>query len=290
MLSILIPCYNYPSYNLVRILYDQCMDLGIDFEILVSEDAGDKYILDNKNINKFQYCQYVVNDKNLGRAGNINRLLKWSKYDLKLVLDCDLTPKTQNFISDYLHLAEKHQSFVCFGGIDYIENQDYNNNLRYNYGLSREAKKAKIRQNNPYKYLLTSNLFTKNCNQLFDERVKTYGYEDLVFAHDLKTKKIKVLHIDNPLYHNNLEENEIYLKKVEQALKTLIHLEKQSILSCGLTGISKLYHTIHKCRLSFILSLLYPIFQNSIFKRLKNNGRPIWLLDFYKLLYFNKNY
>ena len=78
MLSILIPCYNYSSFNLVNTLNKQCIDLKIDYEILVSEDAGEKYLEVNRKINRLDNCQYLINQINLGRAGNINRLLETS--------------------------------------------------------------------------------------------------------------------------------------------------------------------------------------------------------------------
>ena len=289
MLSILIPCYNYYSYGLVKTLNKQCIDLKIAFEILVSEDAGNSYININQKINSLDHCQYIINQTNLGRAGNINRLLKSARYNLRLILDCDVKPLLDNFIKTYLYLAKKHNKFVCFGGIAY-QAGNLNNSLRYNYGTKREAKPAILRQHNPIKYLLTSNILLKNCNQLFDERIQTYGYEDMVFADELKLKNIKVIHLDNPVYHVNLEGNKTYLYKTQTALKTLISLEKGNILQKGNTGISKLYHNFRSFYAHGILKFFFFIFNISISKYLIKKGGPLWLFDLYKLLYFSKNY
>lgn len=290
MLSILIPCYNYSCYNLVKTLYDQCIDLKIDFEIFVSEDAGKRFLEVNQKINRLENSQYLINQTNLGRAGNINRLLKRAQYNLKLVLDCDVIPQYNNFIKTFLDLARNHNKFVCFGGITYSQSTKSKDNLRYNYGVKREAKSAILRRKQPFKYLLTSNLLLKNCDQQFDDRIQTYGYEDMVFSDELKLKNIKVVHLDNPVYHVNLEDNKSYFYKTQTALRTLIKLEKQNILEPGKTGISKLYHSFKRYYLQGLLNILFLIIGKHTSKYLIKKGRPLWLFDIYKLLYFSKNY
>lgn len=290
MLSILIPCYNYSSYSLVKILYDQCIKLKISFEIIVSEDNGERYINVNQKINALKNCRYIINQTNFGRAGNINRLLKVAQFNLKLILDCDVLPQHKNFIETYVNLAENYNDLICFGGIAYDEKTELKNNLRYNYGIKRETKSAFLRQNRPFKYLLTSNILLKNCNQIFDERIQTYGYEDLVYANELKQQNNKILHVDNFVFHVNLEENLTYLRKTKIATKNLIHMEKESILPKAQTKMSKLYHLLKALRLVGILELLYKILNRKISTRLVKKGRPIWIYDLYKLLYFSKNY
>ena len=217
MLSILIPCYNYNCYNLVEHLHDQCETLDIPFEILVSEDGGHTFAEENSKINGFTFSTYVSNKLNIGRAGNINRLLNSAQYSSKLILDCDLKPKDNQFLANYLPLIMDANPVVCFGGILY-EESNKTDNLRYNYGIKREATLAVQRSSTPYKSLLTSNLLIVNCSPHFDDRISTYGYEDLVFAQSLKGLSIPVKHIDNQLLHLNVEENSIYFQKTEIAL------------------------------------------------------------------------
>lgn len=290
MLSILIPCYNYPTYDLVNTLFDQCQKLKISFEILVSEDGGDHCIEDNKKIGNLDGCQYIINKTNLGRSGNINRLLNRAKFNLKLILDCDVWPRSNQFIDHYLKYSSNFETFVCFGGIAYDDNFNNPNNLRFNYGVKREAKSAKYRRENPVKSLLTSNLLLKNCNQLFDERIVTYGYEDLVFAQNINQSTIEILHIDNPALHKNLESNESYLLKTQNALKTLVSLEKKHIIKPNLTRISKIYHAFSKYYLVVILKFSHKIFAKIFYNYLLKYGRPIRLFDIYKLLFFSKQY
>jgi len=289
VISILIPCFNYPSFKLVEELYRQCVDLQIPFEILVSEDAGHSYLSENHSINSLKNCQYKIYDKNLGRAGNINRLLKSAKFKIKLILDCDVMPKSEYFIKNYISIAKNKKAFACFGGITYQKQID-KNSLRLNYGIKREAKLATSRKKNPYKYLLTSNLLLVNVKQYFDERIKTYGYEDLVFSQQLFKKNIPAIHLDNPVYHCNLETNKAFLNKTQIAIETLINLEKKELLKSGETNISKLYHGFRRFHLHYLIVVLNAVMSHAFFSVLVKRGKPIWMFDLYKLLYFSKVY
>jgi len=289
MLSVLIPCYNYSCYTLVERLHKQCKDLEIDFEILVSEDGGNQCIEQNSRINGLSHSDYIVNKLNLGRAGNLNRLLERAAFKSKLILDCDLMPENESFISTYIDLIKKDEPLVCFGGISY-EESNQTDNLRYNYGKKREAVVAKERLKTPHKSLLTSNLLIVNCHLHFDQNITTYGYEDLVFAENIKAHSIPVYHIDNQMLHLNLEENSTYLRKTETALQTLIKLENEGFIKPGLTRISSVRLKFSRFYLSFLLSMLY-LLVNGLFKWiLLRKGRPVWLFDLYKLLYFSKHY
>ena len=51
MLSILITIYNYNLLPLVEDIHQQCLDLGIDFEILTQDDASNSiHNLENEKI------------------------------------------------------------------------------------------------------------------------------------------------------------------------------------------------------------------------------------------------
>ncbi|RRO16455.1 glycosyltransferase family 2 protein [Flavobacteriaceae bacterium 14752] len=290
MISILIPCYNYPTYDLVNILYKQCIDLKISFEILVSEDGGKKYLDENRKINSLNNCVYIENKNNLGRVLNKNLLLKQSKFNLKLLLDSDVIPSSENFIKIYLDFSKEFKTFACFGGLSYNKTKSSKKSLRFNYGIKRECKKASVRLKKPYKLFLTSNTLLKNCEQTFEEKITNYGFEEVVFADKLKRKNIDVLHINNSVIHKNLETNEVFIKKIEEGLRTLISLEKQNIVSKGKNQVSKVYHLASKLFLSKLLSWFFERLKNPILRILIYKGKPIWLLDIYRILYFSKNY
>lgn len=290
MISVLIPTYNYSCYELVNEVHKQCIKLGIVFEILVSEDGGDQFLDSNRKINKLKCATYLEHDKNMGRARNKNLLLDQSKFELKLMLDSDVFPTSKHFIRNYLDFSKKHRSFACFGGLTYDRNNSKLKNLRYNYGIQRESKPADERSKKPYKLFLTSNTLLKNCNQFFEKKITQYGFEEIVYAENLKYKDIPVFHIDNTVIHKNLESNQEFISKIEEGLQTLIYLEKRNIVNKGKNKISKLHQLFSNLYLSKILSWFYKIGQKPIYNFIKNNGKPLWLFDIYRLLYFSKHY
>lgn len=271
-------------------MHDQCLDLKFDFEILVSEDGGKKFLKANRNIDNLENCKYIINSENSGRAGNVNRLLSQSQFQLKLILDCDVKIQSNVFLKKYISFSEKYKHFACSGGISYDLSIKDKNSLRYNYGLKREAKNSKQRNQDPYKHLLTSNILLKNSNQTFEERITNYGFEDMVFSENLKSKGVSVFHINNPVIHENTEQNEIFIAKIEVGLKTLIYLERNNIIDTGKNKISKIYHIFSKLHLCKILTFLSKIYQKPIYDYVKKNGKPLWLFDIYRLLYFSKHY
>jgi len=290
MLSVLIPTYNYSCYKLVEELHQQCKQLDIIFEILVSEDGGHHFLESNRKINKLKYASYLEHNNNIGRARNKNLLLDQSQFNLKLMLDSDVFPKSKHFIKNYLDFSKKHQSFACFGGLAYKNKDEFRKNLRYHYGIKRESKKAAERSKEAYKLFLTSNTLLKHCGTSFEDKIMQYGFEELVFAENLKTKNIPVFHIDNNVNHENLESNQEFINKTEEGLKTLIYLEKENIVEKAKTKISKLYHASVKLYMNNVLNWLYNLSQKQIINQLNNKGKPIWLFDLYRLLYFSKHY
>ncbi|MFZ1561062.1 MAG: hypothetical protein WAT37_14105, partial [Saprospiraceae bacterium] len=99
--------------------------------------------------------------------------------------------------------------------------------LHWKYGVKREALPAKKRNKDPYlnfqsnNFLIPELLFKEN---LFDEKVVGYGYEDLLYALDLKKKGIIIRHIENSVIHDGLEINTVFIKKTENAVSNLSKL------------------------------------------------------------------
>jgi glycosyltransferase involved in cell wall biosynthesis len=61
MLSILIPTYNYDCTHLVSDLHQQADLLGIDYEIIVADDASpiSLYKEKNREINALPHCRLI---------------------------------------------------------------------------------------------------------------------------------------------------------------------------------------------------------------------------------------
>ncbi len=56
---------------------------------------------------------------------------------------------------------------------------------------------------------------------------------------DLKSAKIPVIHIDNPIYNNDVEDGNVYLRKVEESVESLLLMLKDYDLSQKLAEINK---------------------------------------------------
>ncbi|WP_243460881.1 hypothetical protein [Riemerella anatipestifer] len=119
---------------------------------------------------------------------------------------------------------------------------------------------------------------------MFDEQLTGYGYEDLVFAKDLKDKGIDVFHINNPILNVDLETNDVYLKKVEDSINNLCLLLKNSPEKVENIKLIKAYYLVNKLKLSFVLSRLFSSFGKEFIREKLLGGKvSLRYLDMYKL-------
>lgn len=291
MLSILIPTYNYNTLELVKEIHNQCENEGIIYEIIVLDDAStDEYISKaNQQINNIPHCFFEKNETNLGRSKTRNILEKKAKYEWLLFLDCDTFPKEKKFIKNYVSNLGNESKEVFFGGICYKNTIPSNKEiLRWKYGKYREEITVEQRKLNPYQTTLTSNLLIHKSifeKIVFEEKIKEYGYEDLVFIENLKHNNFLIEHIDNCTYHLNYETSDIFLKKTEKALETLVKLENQQILT-NTTKLQKIYQQLRYLKLESIYFWLFKNWKKRIVINLLSKNPSIFYFDLYKLGYF----
>lgn len=230
-LSILLPTYNYNCVNLVCGLQEQAAAEGIEYEIIVGDDGStrEEIISQNKQIDALPHCRYIVRGENKGRAAIRNFLAQISRYEWLLFLDCDMQLPDRNFICRYLEHIGKG---VIDGGIRIGgDKRILKNNIRYLYEHEAEPRHtAKERGKAPYKSFRTTNFMAERsvvCECPFDERIRHYGYEDVLFGKVLKKKGIPIKHIDNPMVLTDYEANEAFIEKAEEALRTLYEFKEQ---------------------------------------------------------------
>lgn len=293
MLSILIPTYNYNVVSLVSELHKQCLECKIDFEILCQDDASNSVLnTENKIINSLKNCFFFVNSNNLGRGKNINSLAEKAKNDFLLILDCDTFPTQNNFIKNYISTTIKTENRVVFGGIQYKKEKPENEKLlRWVYGTKREALSLKVRNEKPNSRALTSNLLIKKelfLENLFDESITKYGYEDLVFLSDLEKKGVLVKHIENTTYHLGLETSKQFLEKTKIALGNLILLEKENKIDVLNVRIIRVSTSLKTIKATWIISRLYRLFEKRISRNLTGNNPNLLIFDLFKIGYLCK--
>ena len=110
-----------------------------------------------------------------------------------------------------------------------------------------------------------------------------FNYEDVLLGKSLSEKKIKVTHIDNPVAYTEFEENLVYLRKIEEALRTLHAFEGE------LNDYSPLLHARNILRK---LHLLGPFRKFHAFCKgwelmnLCSNKPSLFIFKLYKLGYY----
>ncbi|WP_281240341.1 glycosyltransferase family 2 protein [Flavobacterium praedii] len=289
MLSILIPTYNYNVYPLVLELHKQCLDCGIEFEILCQDDASNSnWNIDNQKIEFINDCSFFINNSNLGRGENINSLVKKSKFDWLLIMDCDTFPTQNNFIQKYCAVIPN--TSVVFGGIQYVnEKPSKEELLRWVYGKKRESLSVEFRNKNSNFRALTSNLLIKKEiieQNPFEATITKYGYEDLCFLSELETKNIKISHIDNPTFHLNLETSILFLEKTRTAIENLVYIVNSDKFSTIDSKINSAYIILKKLKLVTITTFIFKKTESKIIVNLLSKNPSLFLFDLYKLGYY----
>ncbi len=288
MLSILIPVFNYDVSDLVKELYEQSMAENIEFEIIIADDFSEIKYEENKKLNDLSNIKYIELQENYGRSKIRNYLANIAKYENLIFLDCDSIPVNRKFIHNYLDFT--NHNVVC-GGTQYSkqkpENQDFL--LHWLYGSNREVISATNRNVKPNKSFKTNNFFIKKYifNIIrFNEQIKGYGHEDTFFGFELKQNNIKIYHIENPVYHYGIENNNVFLSKTEKGIKNLFFLynqfneQKEAFEDIKLL---KYFLKIKKFYFCGFFKLIYKLFDKLIIKNLKSKNPCLFLFDLYKL-------
>ena len=290
MLSILIPTYNCNITRLVTDLHQQAVDTYVDFEIIVLEDGSTLYVEENKAVNDFEFCRHIVLKENIGRSAVRNKLADQATYDHLLFIDCDAEVCSPHYVEKYVAFCK--EACVVIGGTAYDENEnDPRYSLRLAYGRQREARSALERSNEhtyhnfaTFNFLISKALFQK---VRFDESIRGYGHEDTLFGHQLHELGTHFIHIENPLIHKGLDDNQTFLLKTEEGVRNLYLLYKTERYPY-LVDESKLLNTfvrIYKSGLTrlaaFAFRVLKPYFQSYLSKP----DPSLRLYDSYKILF-----
>lgn len=286
MLSVLIPTYNYNVYPLVFELKQQLDNCKISYEIIVIDDASkSEKNAKNQQVNNLQYCSFDELKKNIGRASVRNLLVSKSAYKWLLFLDADVFPRAKEFISIYLKELQRKEYEVIVGGIYYKRNED-SNKLRWKLGKKGEEQLASKRNIFPYHNLLTGNFLIERevfKSVGFDENLKGYGYEDLLFGKELKKNKISLIHIDNEVCHLGIDCNEFFVKKTKEALNNLRMLITSGELSYYDTKISYVYKKSKRLGLTFVLSKI-----NLCLEWVTVKSSSLFFYNLFRLAYLHK--
>lgn len=283
MLSILIPTYNYDCTQLVKTLLQQ---LPKEAEILVGDDKStDQKIVEQLDaLGRVPNVRLIRPSSNMGRAGIRNMLCKEAYGDCLLYIDSDAIVEDEHFIEKYL--SEKDggvvRGFICHPDLLPSPQQS----LRWKYEKQYERRMVMSQTNSPYQHFRTSHfLIPRHIMQKvpFDEQITRSGYEDLLFGKQLEEIGISMKVADIYVTNGDIETNEVYLKKTEEHMHTLLQLQTELK---GYSTLLYIYARIEKLNLLWLLKGIYRCTKPLIRRNLLSGSPSIRLFQMYKLGYF----
>lgn len=292
-LSILIPTYNTVCLELVKALSSQAETLtqrqgGFSYEIIVADDGStDKLTVErNKEIDLLPHCRYIIRENNAGRAAIRNFLAQTARGEWLLFIDSDMVLRRDSYLSLYASMAAEDS--VVYGGYTVRgDGAKLKGNLRYTYETKYSGNdNAAERNKQPYNDFHTSNFMVKRSVMLafpLDERLKRYGYEDVLWGKTLRQNGVRITHIDNQLSFEKFETNAEFISKTEEGLNTLFAFRHELM---GYSNIISAAERIERLHLTTALSLTHKLLGKSIRNTLKGNKTSVLLFNIYKLGYF----
>lgn len=288
MLSILIPIYNYNVYPLALELHKQCLESGIEFEILCQDDAsGSNFNLINENINSLSCSSFKTLQKNIAHRENRNSLANQAKYDYLLFIDGDSNIINANYIINYLENIQNYD--IVYGGRIHPEIcPSEKQKLRWKYGKFVEDKTTENRKKTPFQSLLFNNtLIKKDCfNKVkFDLFLKKYGHDDTQISYQLSLLKVKVNHINNPIEHGDIDTNSLFLLKMKNSLENLKYLYEEKKIDKNFSKLISLLLLVNKLKLTYFISKFYLLFEKPIFKQLEGNNPSLIVFNLFRIGY-----
>lgn len=289
-ISVCIPIYNFDVRKLVDDLKIEIKLHAIEAEIILIDDASnEKFIQINSGLRE-EVEQFILLENNIGRSRIRNLFPEYAKGQFLLFLDCDGKIVSADFLNNYINFLHRNPGAqVIYGGrtISDVPASD-NHLLRWKFAVERENLPLRERLKKPFLSFQTNNfLIKKNVLEKirFNDYLQKYGYEDLIFAMDLKSGKIPVDHVDNPVFNDDVEESSVYLRKAEDSVENLLLMLKDPQISLKLSEIklAKAYRFVVGKRLRLPFLFIFKIFKNSLRKNLLSQNPHLSCLDFYKL-------
>ncbi|MCE3075190.1 glycosyltransferase family 2 protein [Chryseobacterium gwangjuense] len=289
-LSICIPVYNFDVRELVFDLKNEIEKNRIEAEIILIDDASDEsFKIMNAGLQD-EVQKFVFLENNIGRTRIRNLFLDFAEGDYLLFLDCDGKVISNTFLLKYIQFITNNPKIgVVYGGRKVADSSpDDSHYLRWKFAVERENLNVNQRQEKPYLCFQTNNFIIKRKvlqEVPFNSEFQKYGYEDLLFAMELKEKGIMVDHIDNAIFNNDLEENSIYVGKVEESVESLAKMLKNTKLRSKLEEVKlvRVFNQIEKTPLKTVFMKLFQIKEAGLKKTLLKGNVSLRYLDLYKL-------
>lgn len=289
-ISICIPVFNQDVRKLMEQLMEQASRIALPIEIILAEDGSTgPEATYNRDFVQGTNIVYMHEETNIGRSAIRNLLAKHSKGTYLLYLDGDSSIENPHFLENYFRQIEAHPEAVLCGGTYFQKRMPaLKYSLHYMYGTKVVEKLHSCRDSRNRFHFMSSNFVIprKYCKDIhFDESLKQYGHEDTVFEYTLRQHEIEVIGIDNPILHDDLDENHTFLMKTTQAIENLKLLLNNPKYADALQhiGLVKAAMRMQRMRMAGFYRLLFSANESKIVRHLFGPSPSLHVLQAYKL-------
>lgn len=298
-LSILIPIYNWDIQLLVSSLVEEINEARLcnSIEIILIDDCSSEKSIRESNeffINRINaHCiKYYPLESNVGRSMVRKFLVQKANGLYMLFLDADTLPDSKTFIMNYLDIINSTPTFkIVLGGLSYLQRIKNEKECDFYYYMGKKIGEisADIRLENPWKYVVTSNLLISADiidNTPIDTSFIGYGFEDTEWGIRLM-KNFQILHIDNTVSHLGLENKSNLVKKIIESSENynrLVDKHDKFLTNWALRNYVDRLASFNINILSFLLQVSIHCFNLSRFNKLS-----LILFQVIKIVSFAKN-
>lgn len=285
-LSILIPVFNTNVTQLVRDLHQQALALDCPFEIILADDCSSCFTSENSSLSALEGVSYLPSSQNVGRAIIRNRLAQLAKFERLVFMDCDVAMVDGLYLQRYLQCGAAD---VVFGGYTYMPQQKQRNcMLRWTYDTKLRTLNAEQRSLSPFSSFSTVNFSIKRQLMLdfpFNEKLSAYGHEDSMLRCELQMAGFQIKHIDNPVFHMHLDDNDSYILKTNKGVENLLVINDMP--ECrpltDHTNLLRYYNKLQKLHLVTPFKWQFQATKPLLLLNLKSSHPILALYQWYKL-------
>lgn len=292
-ISLLIPVFNYDASALLEDLYQQALQLEIEWELIVWDD-GSRYANTDSNANwanlHREQVQYFRNVENKGRAATRLALAENARYENLLFLDADSLISSPTYLSNYCKILEEEPTVqVVSGGRSYPAQKpaDCIFMLHWTYGHRREVIAGNSRTFHSNNFLIKKALFISICKETLWPQ---YGHEDSFWSIRLKQMGVAVSYSNNAVVHSALEPAAAFLEKARQAIASLLLLEKLAgpEWSAAEVKLYRMHQVLTRVGLMRLIAFLVKVCHPVIIKNLSSCRPSLRLFDLWRLAQLNQ--
>lgn len=293
-LSILIASHNHDCSRLIADLSAQCTRLktsgGALCEIIVGDDASDntQTLQANREACAAYGVKFVEMAQNVGKTNLDNLLADESAGEWLMFIDDDAEVCTDDFVAQCVKdrtLADVVCGLLITPGGGAPEGCE----LRYRYEHAATANRTvEARNRHPYDNFTTFNpIMSREAFDAtgFDPRCTDYGFEDVLFGHEIEKQGLTIAHTNTPLVHTGIDSNASFLDKTERATATLLRLGHPLT---DHVGASRMAQRLHRMGLEGLTRLALTPLLPAIRRNLLGRRPNLTLFKIYKLGYYLK--